>query len=257
MVSQNTSPKFLKKQLNLRGVAFVALLSATLCVSSMCVASAEASTGLKTGDWIEYNIGYGSETSDSSVPVWLRIEVLGVQGTNVTFKAMRRTVSASLSNLTMTFDVRKVPAELMIYVVYLFFVPANLNKGDTFNFYNGIYILGGYSNQTITDVGEKTYGNMKRTVVSASVPNPPATAPTTFYWDRATGILLEANAYYPSSQKLYEAILVKDTNIWQTNSGPSPLLYVLSVGAGMGAVAAAILILKRRRARGGLAGRAG
>ncbi|MBN1244068.1 hypothetical protein JXA31_00570 [Candidatus Bathyarchaeota archaeon] len=98
-----------------------------------------------------------------------------------------------------------------------FIIPANLNSGDTFFDKN-------VGNITISSVEERTYAGATRTVAHA------VTAETTYYWDKATGVLVEGNSQFPEYTM---NTIVDKTNIWQPQLlGLDPtVFYALVIGA--------------------------
>jgi hypothetical protein len=75
-----------------------------------------------------------------------------------------------------------------------------MNLGDSF-----FDVTSG--NITISGVEQRTYADTERTVLTAS------TAQTTFYWDKATGILVEAHSSYTNPD--FTMVTVADkTNMW-------------------------------------------
>jgi hypothetical protein len=61
-------------------------------------------------------------------------------------------------------------------------------------------------NMTISGVEERTCAGATRTIVSG------ATLQTTYYWDKATGVLVEGNSSFPDFTMNTK---VDKTNIWQ------------------------------------------
>jgi hypothetical protein len=114
-----------------------------------------------------------------------------------------------------------------------FIIPANLNAGDMFvDQYHG--------NITITGVEERNYAGATRTVVYASA------AQNAYYWDKATGILVEGTSTFPD----YTIHSIADkTNMWQPKIfGLEPtVFYALLITAAAVIVAVAALFALRRR----------
>jgi hypothetical protein len=172
-------------------VTMIVLLMMVL--STAVSASAAISVGVKKGDWIEYQASFqGTPPSDHNVE-WARTEVTDVQGPIIYLN-----ITDGLSNGTVVQE----DVVLNLETGHLgddFIIPANLSVGDTFlDYYHG--------KMTISGVEDGTYGGAVRTVVFAS------TALTTYYWDRATGVLVKgvtnAGDYTMNS-------IVHATNMWQ------------------------------------------
>lgn len=160
--------------------------------------SAEILVGVKAGDWMEYNVDYytaGSPPPPSySYLIWREIEVLSVQGTNVTFDLTEKTSDGRLGTDTFTEDLETgVPDALII--------PANLSNGDVFNHE-------GYGYITISGVKEETYAGAKRTVVKATVSN------MSFIWDKSTGVLVDL-LFYNEYWEAQMHVKMMATNMWQ------------------------------------------
>jgi hypothetical protein len=114
-----------------------------------------------------------------------------------------------------------------------FSIPANLQRLHTFFDKN-------VGNITIGGVEEKTCAGATRTVVCAS------TAETAFYWDRSTGILVEANSsftYYTMNTK------ADKTNMWQAQMfGLDPtVFYALVIAAVAILVVIAFFVIRRKK----------
>ncbi len=191
--------------------------------------SAEISVGVEEGDWIEYGVTY-TGTPPEDYPTRLKMEVLGVQGTNVTLDATIKYLNGTQKTESLTIDLGKGAPDLVI-------IPADLNTGDTF--YSGDEDVGDI---TISGVEERTYADARRTVVYASV------LQIEFYWDKATGVALEATqslADYTQNMK------ADDTNMWEAQPSGLPIdstaFYVLIVAAIVIVLFVVLLAMRRRK----------
>ena len=109
-----------------------------------------------------------------------------------------------------------------------FIIPANLNVGENFTSNEG--------NITITAVREKTYAGANRNVVYAN------TSETEFYWDKSTGVLVEADSSYPDFSITTK---VERTNMWQAQIfGIDPFIFSVPIIAMVIAVLAFFMIRK-------------
>jgi hypothetical protein len=209
------------KKLALHLTAIVFLLIA------VGIARAEIEVGVQKGNWIEYNVALtGSPPADHNV-TWARMEVTAVQG-----KAVKLNVTTEFANGTLLYE----NVTLNLQTGQLgddFIIPANLNTGDTFlDQYHG--------NITISGVEERTYAGATRTVVYAS------TAQSTYYWDKATGILVEGISDFPD----YTIHSIADkTDMWQPQIlGLEPaVFYALLITAAAAIIAVAAFLVLRRR----------
>lgn len=168
----------------------IALLIVLICVE---VVLAEILVGVKKGDWIEYQVVFTGTPPAGHEVTWARTEVINVQGTLINLNITTKFFDGTLLNETITLNLEtgQLGDE--------FIIPANLNKGDTFfDKYHGTV--------TISAVEERTYAGAKRIVVSATA------AQSTYYWDKATGVLVEGISEFP--EYTIHSIVDK-TNMWQ------------------------------------------
>ena len=94
-------------------------------------------------------------------------------------------------------------------------------------------------NITISDVEERTYAGATRTVVHAT------TSETTYYWDKATGILVEGESKFSD----YTISTIADeTNMWQSKLlGPDPTFFYAFVGATVVIVVALAFVIEEKK----------
>jgi hypothetical protein len=215
-----------------RKLALTIALLIVLVASAPIVVSAEISVGVKQGDWIEYQVTFTGTPPEGHAVTWARMNVVSVQGKNITLAVAAKQSDGSWLNETV---------QLNLEIGQLgddFIIPANLNSGDTF-------FDKGHGNITISGVEERTYADAKRTIVSGTVSE--TAQQTTYYWDKATGVLVEGNSSY-TDFAMYTK--VDKTNMWQPEAvGPdSTVFYVLAIGATVIIVAViAVLFLRRRK----------
>jgi hypothetical protein len=191
-----------------------------------CAVSAEISVGVKKGDWIEYLVTYSGTPAEGHDVTWARMEIVDVQGKSVNVK-----ISAKYSNATQ----EEITVTLNLETGQLgddFIIPANLNAGDTFFDKTG--------NITISGVEEKAYAGVTRTVVNAATPQ------TTYYWDKATGILVEGTSIFNDYTMNTK---VDKTNMWQPQIlGLQPdIFYALLIVTAIVIAAAVTLVVLRRK----------
>lgn len=199
----------------------------TVLLIAAGIVYAEISVGVQKGNWIEYQVTLtGSPPTDHDV-TWARMEVTAVQGTTINLN-----VTTQFANGTFLYET----VTLNLQTGQLgddFIIPANLNTGDTFpDQYHG--------NITISGVEARSYAGATRTVVYAS------TAQNTYYWDKATGILVEGIAEFPD----YTIHSIADkTNMWQPQIlGLEPaVFYVVLIAVAVFLAVVAFLVWKRRK----------
>lgn len=188
---------------------------------------AEISVGVKKGDWIEYQAVFTGTPPAGHEVTQARTEVVNVQGKVISLNITTEFSDGTLLNeiITLNLETGQLGDE--------FIIPANLNKGDAFlDKYHGSI--------TISAVEERTYAGATRTVVSA------ATAQSTYYWDKATGVLVEGISELPD----YTIHSIADkTNMWQPQIfGLEPtVFYALLILAATAIVAVIALLVVHRK----------
>jgi hypothetical protein len=204
----------------------IALLIA-LAVSVPLAVSAEVIVGVKAGDWIEYQVAFTGLPPEGHDISWARMGITNVQGKDISL-----VIAAKLSNGTWLNET----AQLNLEAGQLgddFIVPAELNSGD-------VFFDGQQGTLTISGVEEGTYAGAKRPVMVG------ATAQTTYYWDRATGVLVEGNSSY-TDFSMYTK--VDKTNMWQAQAAglDSTVVYAVGIGVAVVIVAVAAVLLMHKK----------
>jgi len=188
---------------------------------------AEISVGVKKGDYIEYQVAFTGTPSEGHDVTWARMEIKEVQGESVSVEITSTHANGTQENFVANLNLKtgQLGDDLII--------PANLNIGDMFFDIN-------VGNITISDVEERTYAGATRTVVHATTPE------TTYYWDKATGILVEGKSTFPD----YTISTIADkTNMWQPKLfGLDPTVFYAFVGATvLIVIGLAFLIVRRKK----------
>jgi len=210
--------------MNRKLVLTIALIMVLLGVGSVI---AEISVGVKKGDWIEYQVAYTGTPTEGHDVTWARMQVKDVQGKSISLDITVEHSNGTLEEMTITLNLETGQ------LGDDFVIPANLNSGDTFFDKN-------VGNITISSVEERTYAGATRTTAPATTPE------TTYYWDKATGILVEGNSQYP--EYTMNTIVYK-TNIWQPQllGLDPPVFYTLVIGATVLIAAVLAFLLARRK----------
>lgn len=151
-------------------------LAAILLVAFYCLGVAFAYSGVavKPGDWIEYEVTVtGNPPADLNV-TRARIDVIGVDGPAITVD-----VKTMFANRTI---IPEPDITLNVATGTIgdgFFIPTELQLGDVYSTqYEG--------NITITGTKNIETGGAQRTVLYG------AANETTYYWDKQTGIMVQA-----------------------------------------------------------------
>ena len=186
-----------------KSALFAIALTALIITAFLPSAFADFSVGVKQGDWIEYQVKVVGIPVPRYNVTWASINVTSVQGENLGLYIETRFTNGSylLENINVNLETK--PGDSFI-------IPSNLNVGD--EFYNP-----SIGNITISSVEQRTVLGAERTIVSA------VTQYTTYYWDRQTGILVQATTTAPAgldtgfgiSQGFTVYTKTSGTNIWQ------------------------------------------
>ena len=194
-----------------RKLALVFASFIVLVVILPAAISAEILVGVKQGDWIEYQVTFTGTPAAKHNMIWARMEIAAVQGKSINLDMYSEIFQWNTGTETSTLNLETGQ------LGDDFIIPANLNAGDTFYDKNEGNIM-------ISGAEERTYAGATRTVVYAN------TSQTKFYWDKSTGILVEALSSYTD----YTMHTTADkTNMWQAQifGLDSTLFYALIIAA--------------------------
>jgi hypothetical protein len=211
-----------------RKLASAIALLFVLVVMAPAVVSADVSVGVKQGDWIEYQVSFTGTPDVGHDVTWARMEVTSVQGQSVNLAIATEFSNGTILNETITLNLETGQ------LGDDFIIPANLASADSF-------FDERQGNITISGVEERTYAGATRTVVSS------ATLETTYYWDRATGVLVEGTSTF-TDFTMHTA--VDKTNMWQAQpSGLEPTVFyaLLIVVMVIIVVVLAFFIMRRKK----------
>ena len=182
------------------------------------VAEAPRSAGVKAGDWARYSIEANYSTNDPSQPIvpapglteWesLRLTVLSVAGTNVTYEQTIRFENSTEESSVWWIDVNSGQIRYGLTSTGIF-IAANLTAGDQV-----------YSNPmapTINYTVTRFYAGMQREVnyVGATI----YYGEIEYLWDRTSGILVELKAEEEYTMGEYRTyfflhLIMSETNVW-------------------------------------------
>lgn len=164
--------------MKLKPVAILLLVFLASAASTLAVA--DAIVGVKPGDWVEYNVTFTGTPPPEHDAKWARMEVTGVEGQRVNAMFTSQLANGTMLNVAEDLDFSTGR------LIDTFIIPAGLNAGDTF-------YAQGVGNITIDSVEVHDAAGAARTVVHADAED------TQWYWDRASGVVVEArtaNAVY-------------------------------------------------------------
>lgn len=210
----------MSKERRLLAVWLILIFLDTIFLTSNVAA---LTAGVKSGDWIEYQVAITGNIPPEHNSTWAKIEVTQVQGAVINLK------------VTTTFENSPPLVETVVLNLDAgilgdcFIIPANLNVGDSF-------FDSQQGSLTITSATQKTIAGAARTLISA------ATTETIYFWDQNTGILIEAHTTTPDFSMTTKAI---KTNMWQEQTSPVVLYIIAFVAATL--LAATALFISRKK----------
>ncbi len=210
--------------MNKRLTATFFILTVVMAIGVSAVsASANVSVPVKKGDWIEYKVNETGSFPGEPNSKWARIEVESVQGDLIYINVTTLFTNGTYININKTVNFETGALEEG------FFVPSNVTVGGVF--YDSLV-----GNITVNGEEQRTYAGAERTVLSGFSPN------STFFWDKAKGILVEAHSYYPQYNYTIDTIVDK-TNMWRPQIlGLEPLVFYGVAAATIAVAALAIIV---------------
>lgn len=208
--------------------AIIVLLTIAISPAAACL-----SLGVKTGDWIEYDV-QGTVNPEST----LTVSFLNVTGTNLTMQMTLSPVTATGPALNYTENVDFATNEDFPILADGFLsarvclIPNGSEVGDQ------VYLGTEFGNRTILSETTGSYAGVDRMVVCCNFSL--QLNQYVFYWDKQTGILVEATMSYGTTSN---SLSVIDTNMW---TGLSDWWIWLLIGA----VIALGILASRKKAIG-------
>ena len=171
-------------------LVFISVLA--LIISMSTVVFAGIFVGVVKGNWIEYHITYVGAPDEEHDVIWAKMEIANVQGLLIYVS-----ITVQYSNG----KIETLPVILNLETGELgdrFIIPADLDIGDKF-------LDKTEGEIPISGSEERIFAGSKRAVVNT------ATSQTQYYWDKSTGVLLEASSELPDYTMHTRAI---KTNMW-------------------------------------------
>ena len=207
----------------------ILLISLTCLVPSAVFA--QFAVGVKAGNWSEYNVSFTGTPMVGHDATWARMQIDAVEGSQVNVTFSSRLADGTLENATENLNF--ATGRFIDYFV----IPSDLTEGDSF--YD--QTLG--NNVSIHLVGAKNYAGADRTIISGTTPE------TQWYWDQATGVLVEARSVY---EDFTLDTIISKTDLWNAQQrilGLDPLIFfALAFVFVIVIVAVALIMFGRKRA---------
>jgi hypothetical protein len=242
-------------------IPFVFFVVSLVVVASV-TASPARTVGVNTGDWIKFadidvtwssndpnasKVWYGMDLEMYNQTEWVRAEITQVSGTNVTIQSVEHFKNGTDEVSGGWVDVETgegVNATSMV-------IGANLNEGDP------IYTAGDYSNWFINETITRVYPGSTRETNHINITYafnytiPPDIDvdyfySMNFYWDKATGIIVEDSFEVINQTGEYLTawsmdLKITESNVWVIPEFPTVLAW-LAIGT-----ATIVVILGKRK----------
>lgn len=194
------------------------VLAVFCCVTAVCC---EVSVGVKTGDWIEYNVvTTGTPVVDHDI-TWARMEVLDVSGSEFRANVTTKNPAGTFSSLVRTFNLEE--GDVQGWVI----IPANLEVGESF--------FDSYLGYEVTVEGEEevVVAGAVRVITFADTPE------RFKRWDKETGVFVETIDYLDAYTINSTAVA---TNMWSPEIfGIEQTSFILLVSGAVALVAVVVL----------------
>jgi len=156
--------------------------------------------GVTVGDWIKVEYEITAWPTGEPYPEWLKLEFLSIEGTSATVLVTMHMSDGTEQSDTASMDIGEGGGEA--FGLAGFVVPRNVTTGDS------VYVSG-YGHLTITGETTRTYAGAERTVAYASFSE--YGVQMTYYWDRQTGVMVEASS---TQDGMTVTARATETNMW-------------------------------------------
>ncbi|XHH09342.1 MAG: hypothetical protein ACFCUE_01590 [Candidatus Bathyarchaeia archaeon] len=204
---------------------YASLALIVLALTMANIASAQPTAGVKTGDWIEYQVTFTGTPSPDHAVTFARMEILDVSGPMIYVNIVSTYQNGTQETTKSTLNLQTGQ------LIDDFIIPPNLKTGD--NFYDSRV-----GNITISNTAQRSYAGAERTVVLAT------SLGNSYVWDQATGVSVEGTS---SGEDYTMHSLVSATNMWQSSGLDPVIVYTFIVIVAIIVVASAFLLLTRKR----------
>jgi len=192
--------------------------------------------GVKAGDWIKMDCKISGWPAGQPYPEWFNLEFLSVEDTSANVRTTTRWSDGTEQSDTMPVDLAAGGGDAFIFSGLV--ISANLTTGDS------VY-MSGFGDVAIEGETTRTYTGARRTVVYASISESipyQGDIQLTYYWDKLTGVMVEASATYAGMTLAAKAT---ETNMWEATTVGMPWwpwIIVAVVAAGL-----VVFFMRRRR----------
>lgn len=203
----------------------VQFLASVLLIMLFVPVFAAVTVGLREGNWIEYSVTYIGAPPDD-YPERVRIDVKRIQGSEITVEINGDLLNGQEDSRSLTFNLELGAPDLII-------IPANLSAGSEFYHKD----LG---NITIEGVEDYSLEGETRTLVYTTFTQ------LYFRWDRATGILIQADKVEDAFSQKYLAVKASLGQALISEFDPL-MLYVPIILVIVVSIVASYFLLKRKR----------
>jgi len=174
-------------------LVLISLLVSVSTIISLPLTKGEPLTGVKEGDWIEYNINISGTPPPIHNVTWMRMEVLQVQGAAFDVNLTNKFANGTLSSSIWKFNFTEGQTEGWLII------PSSLSPGDTF------YDASKLTNITIQGQQQKIVADATRIVTYAN------DSFKTKEWDKATGVFTQSSE---NLRNWSAYVYATATNIW-------------------------------------------
>lgn len=204
-----------------------------LILLTMGPTTSGSTLGVKSGDWIEYDI---EESLSEHVQ---RMEFSNVIGTMLTINMTERTLAgAEISSQTQSIDIstnEDFPTSFLSGRVHV--IPAELDLNDS------VYLSMELGNRTISGEATDVYAGAERRVIFANFSF--QSNQYALCWDKQTGVLVEATMSAGTFVKILSTL---QTNMWTSGIG-SWLWFVIAIPIALGIIASKWDAVRKRNKR--------
>jgi hypothetical protein len=191
--------------------------------------------GVEVGDWVKYDIQ--GETAHLEGKDWARIEVLGVSGTDLAVRILGGETPRNDTIIGNVTDSVRGDLGILVGMDFPFILPRDFNISSVNKTFVNSFAFSLFLSENFTWNVEtliRDYGEASREVNLIEVINTQyfdihlTEWHSKFWWDKATGVVLEAsfmyyltNGSYVWGPYSYESMQVSETNLFQI-SRPQP-----------------------------------